>query len=189
MREGRYLGRPASGNWHQRPRGPALLSGYEPDLGPDVPDRPPALSLPFIIRDPARPSFGDDHAARHGAACAILCPALGSTEPTCRRARGLRAGGSRSSRGPRPARPDGSTSLRDLVLHRRRSRLEADLDVSRSCQCRQTWNRYGHLVPGGEDPARERLDAFLTPTQSIPTVAHPVAHDANNEKPPTRRGF
>ena len=26
---------------------------------------------------------------------------------------------------------------------------------------RQTWNRYGHLVPGGEEQARERLDAYL----------------------------
>jgi hypothetical protein len=38
----------------------------------------------------------------------------------------------------------------------------------------QSWNRYRHLVPGGEDQARERLDAFLNP----PTVAHPVAQDA-----------
>ena len=26
---------------------------------------------------------------------------------------------------------------------------------------RQTWNRYGHLVPGGEEAARQRLDAYL----------------------------
>ena len=45
---------------------------------------------------------------------------------------------------------------------------------------RQTWNRYGHLVPGGEDTARERLDAFLTPTQPTPTVAH---HPNNDETP------
>ena len=49
---------------------------------------------------------------------------------------------------------------------------------------RQTWNRYGHLVPGGEDLARERLDAFLTP----PTVAHTVAHDLDNEKTPESTG-
>jgi hypothetical protein len=42
---------------------------------------------------------------------------------------------------------------------------------------RQTWNRYGHLVPGGEDTARERLDAFLSPTQPTPTVAHDPAND------------
>ena len=49
---------------------------------------------------------------------------------------------------------------------------------------RQTWNRYGHLVPDGEDLARERLDAFLTP----PTVAHTVAHDLDNEKTPESMG-
>jgi integrase len=26
---------------------------------------------------------------------------------------------------------------------------------------RQTWNRYGHLVPGSEQAAAERLDAYL----------------------------
>ena len=43
---------------------------------------------------------------------------------------------------------------------------------------RQTWNRYGHLVPGGEDTAQERLDAFLTPDQLSPNVAH----DPKNEE-------
>lgn len=42
---------------------------------------------------------------------------------------------------------------------------------------RQTWNRYGHLVPGGEDIARERLDAFLTPPKTTPTVAHDPKND------------
>lgn len=50
---------------------------------------------------------------------------------------------------------------------------------------RQTWNRYGHLVPGGEDQARERLDAFLTPARTTP-----VANDPHNdETPPKTRGF
>ena len=53
---------------------------------------------------------------------------------------------------------------------------------------RQTWNRYGHLVPGGEDTARERLDAFLTPTQPTPTVAHTVAHDPKNDETPENAG-
>jgi hypothetical protein len=35
----------------------------------------------------------------------------------------------------------------------------------------------GHLVPGGEDTAGERLDAFLTPTQPTPTVAHSPQND------------
>ncbi len=30
------------------------------------------------------------------------------------------------------------------------------------------WNRYGHLVPGGENQARECLDAFLAPRPSNP---------------------
>jgi len=42
---------------------------------------------------------------------------------------------------------------------------------------RQTWNRYGHDVPGGEDIARERLDAFLTPPKATPTVAHDPQND------------
>jgi len=47
---------------------------------------------------------------------------------------------------------------------------------------RQTWNRYGHLVPGGEAAARERLDAYLGEPTQIPTVAHPVAQEPENEK-------
>ncbi len=53
---------------------------------------------------------------------------------------------------------------------------------------RQTWNRYGHLVPGGEDTARERLDAFLTPATTGPTVAHTVAHYPNNDETPASTG-
>ena len=49
---------------------------------------------------------------------------------------------------------------------------------------RQTWNRYGHLVPGGEDTARERLDAFLTPTQADPDCgAHCGARPQERRNP------
>ncbi len=47
---------------------------------------------------------------------------------------------------------------------------------------RQTWNRYGHLVPGGEEAARQRLDAYLTPAPENPTVAQTVAQPSENEK-------
>jgi integrase len=53
---------------------------------------------------------------------------------------------------------------------------------------RQTWNRYGHLVPGGEEAARERLDAYLTPHQLTPTVAHTVANDPTNDETPKNSG-
>ncbi|MHB1571860.1 MAG: tyrosine-type recombinase/integrase, partial [Solirubrobacteraceae bacterium] len=57
---------------------------------------------------------------------------------------------------------------------------------------RQTWNRYGHLVPGGEDVARERLDAFLMPPKAATdnglTVAHTVAHDPKNDETPESTG-
>ena len=53
---------------------------------------------------------------------------------------------------------------------------------------RQTWNRYGHLVPGGEEQARERLDAYLNPPKPIPTVAHTVAHDPQNDETPVNTG-
>jgi integrase len=53
---------------------------------------------------------------------------------------------------------------------------------------RQTWNRYGHLVPGGEEQARERLDAYLNPPKPTPTVAHTVAHDPNNDETPVNTG-
>jgi len=49
---------------------------------------------------------------------------------------------------------------------------------------RQTWNRYGHLVPGGEHEAAERLSAYL----ERPTVAQTVAQDAENEKTPRSAG-
>jgi integrase len=53
---------------------------------------------------------------------------------------------------------------------------------------RQTWNRYGHLVPGGEEQARERLDAYLNPPKPITTVAQTVAHDPNNDETPQNSG-
>jgi integrase len=53
---------------------------------------------------------------------------------------------------------------------------------------RQTWNRYGHLVPGGEEQARERLDAYLNPPNAIPTVAHTVAHEPKNDETPENTG-
>jgi integrase len=49
---------------------------------------------------------------------------------------------------------------------------------------RQTWNRYGHLVPGGEQAARERLDAYL----GLPTTTPTVAHDPQNEETPVPTG-
>ena len=50
------------------------------------------------------------------------------------------------------------------------------------------WNRYGHLVPGGEQAAAERLDAFLTPSRPTPTVAQTVAHDPKNDETPKNTG-
>jgi integrase len=47
---------------------------------------------------------------------------------------------------------------------------------------RQTWNRYGHLVPGGEQAAVERLDSYLRPPEKGPTVAQTVAHGPENNK-------
>ena len=44
---------------------------------------------------------------------------------------------------------------------------------------RQTWNRYGHLVSGGDHAARERLDAYLAPPSPEPTVAHPTLKHQN----------
>jgi hypothetical protein len=49
---------------------------------------------------------------------------------------------------------------------------------------RQTWNRYGHLVPGGEEATRERLDAYLNSPNPTPTVAHTVALAPENEETP-----
>ena len=53
---------------------------------------------------------------------------------------------------------------------------------------RQTWNRYGHLVPGGEEQARGRLDAYLNPPKPTPTVAHTVAQDPQNAETPVNTG-
>ncbi|MBV9837268.1 MAG: tyrosine-type recombinase/integrase [Solirubrobacterales bacterium] len=49
---------------------------------------------------------------------------------------------------------------------------------------RQTWNRYGHLVPGGEEQARERLDAYL----NAPTLTPTVAHDSPERRNPRQHG-
>ncbi len=49
---------------------------------------------------------------------------------------------------------------------------------------RQTWNRYGHLVPAGEEQACERRGAYLTPPQLKPTVAH----DPQNDETPVNAG-
>jgi integrase len=83
---------------------------------------------------------------------------------------------------------------------------------------RQTWNRYGHLIPGGEEAAAARLDAYLEPPDAQlalvpeppttaddryqppprqepapdrtgdPTVAHTVAHPPQNTKSPVNTG-
>ncbi len=53
---------------------------------------------------------------------------------------------------------------------------------------RQTWNRYGHLVPGGERAAAERLDAYLSPPVPGPTVAQTVAHGPDNAETPDNTG-
>jgi len=45
---------------------------------------------------------------------------------------------------------------------------------------RQTWNRYGHLVPGGEREAANRLSAYL----ERPTVAQTVAQSLGSEENP-----
>ena len=76
----------------------------------------------------------------------------------------------------------------DQRLRRRRPRLDADQHLRGQGDVRQTWNRYGHLVPGGEDQARERLDAFLAPAHPTPTVAQTVAHDPTNDETPENAG-
>jgi integrase len=41
---------------------------------------------------------------------------------------------------------------------------------------RQTWNRYGHLIPGGEEAAAARLDAYLEPSNpKLELVPEPPA--------------
>jgi hypothetical protein len=43
-------------------------------------------------------------------------------------------------------------------------------------------------VPGGEQQARERLDAYLNPPKPTRTVAHTVSHDPNNDETPENTG-
>jgi hypothetical protein len=50
---------------------------------------------------------------------------------------------------------------------------------------RQTWNRYGHLVPGGEGEAADRLSAYLDRS----TVAQTVAQPLRNAKSPVDTGL
>ena len=72
------------------------------------------------------------------------------------------------------ARDGGAEVGADDAAGRQRTRAGHD-DV------RQTWKRYGHIVPGGEEQARERLDAYLNPPKPIPTVAHDPQNDENSE--------
>ena len=115
-----------------------------------------------------------------------------SAAPRPRRSSPPRSGPARTKRGSKPG-------LEPITPHEARHCaisyfIAAGLDWKQIStwaghgDVRQTWNRYGHLVPGGEDTARERLDAFLTPTQPTSTVAHTVAHDLKNEETPVNTG-
>jgi integrase len=55
---------------------------------------------------------------------------------------------------------------------------------------RQTWNRYGHLLPGGHADAASKLDALLEggKATSVKTVALTVAPDPQNAKTPRLAG-
>jgi integrase len=52
---------------------------------------------------------------------------------------------------------------------------------------RQTWNRYGHLVPGGEEAAAARLDAYLEPPDAKLELAPEPPTTADNRYQPPRR--
>jgi hypothetical protein len=52
---------------------------------------------------------------------------------------------------------------------------------------RQTWNRYGHLVPGGEEAAAARLDAYLEPSGAkLELVPEPHTTASDGDQPPPR---
>jgi integrase len=82
-----------------------------------------------------------------------------------------------------------STALEPITLHEARHCaisyfIAAGLDWKQIStwaghgDVRQTWNRYGHLVPGGELEAAERLSRYL----DGPIAAHSVAHAPESAK-------
>ena len=53
---------------------------------------------------------------------------------------------------------------------------------------RQTWNRYGHLIPGGEEAAAARLDAYLEPPDAtLELVPEPPTTADDRYQPPLRQ--
>jgi len=111
----------------------------------------------------------------------------GSSHPRWHTSRSRRSLTQKKPSGRRPLLRSPARRAARTSVDQRRLRDRGDPGAGHG-DVRQTWNRYGHLVPGGEEQARERLDAYLNPPKPTPTVAHTVAHGPNNDETPENPG-
>ncbi len=90
--------------------------------------------------------------------------------------------------GPRAADAARGPSLRDQLLPRRGPGLKQISTWAGRGDVRQTWNRYGHLIPGGEEAAAARLDAYLNPGPGALRRPRPLATAEDRCHTPVRPG-
>ena len=83
----------------------------------------------------------------------------------------------------RAAHPARGPALRDHLLHRRRTRLEADLDLGRTRRRPPDLEPIRPPRPGRRTAARQRLDAFLTPPTPPESHAHCGARPQARQTP------
>jgi hypothetical protein len=75
------------------------------------------------------------------------------------------------------------------VAHEMLAALPASEKAAGHGDVRQTWNRYGHLLPGGEEEAAARLDAFLQPTEQPHLEAVPEPPTTATKRQRAKRPF
>jgi hypothetical protein len=160
--------RPPEMRWESEPAGGPLTLSYELRPGGNRPG-PADLWAQFNV---AVERLGASLAEGRAGVCGHGRASLGSDEP-------------RHSSPPPSARVP-TRHGRRRVCSRSRPREARHCAISyfiapawtgsrsppgRSRRRPQTWNRYGHLLPGGEEEAASRLDAILQVQKAI--VAHP----------------
>ena len=89
---------------------------------------------------------------------------------------------------PRADHPARGKTLRDLLLHRRRPRLEADLDLGRPRRCSPDLEPLRPPRPRRRRASPRAPRRLPQPPTPITTVAQTVAHDPQNAETPESSG-